>query len=61
MRCLLPVLILALAGCESFREETFTDENQVYEVEGKSYAVRTQFDPLEYAYFTQVKAAEIGP
>ena len=62
MRLFLPLLVLALAGCESFREGAgFTDERAVYNVDGKAYAVRTQFDALEYAYFTQVKAAEIGP
>lgn len=57
----LPLLILALAGCETYREETVTDERTVYEVDGKAYAVRTQFDVFEYAYFTQIQAAEVGP
>lgn len=62
MRRLLPVLILALAGCESYREiSTITDADAVYRIDGKAYAVRTQFDPLEFAYFNQVTAAEIGP
>ena len=61
MRRLLPLMILALAGCDQFLEDAFPRDRLVFDVEGKTYALETQFDPIEYAYFTQVTAAELGP
>lgn len=58
MRRLLPLVILALAGCDQFREEVFPKERRVYEADGKAYAVATTFDPLEFAYFSQVSNAD---
>lgn len=62
MRLLLPLAVLALAGCETLRDETFPTERGVYEADGKAFATNTVFDPLEFAYFTQVTNADLaGP
>ena len=61
MRALLPLLLIALAGCDQFLEDRFPRDRHEFEVSGKRYAVATQFDPIEWAYFNQVTAAEVGP
>lgn len=61
MRCLLPLLTLALAGCGQLIGEAFPKERLILEAAGKRYAVSVQYDPLEFAYFTQTSAADIGP
>lgn len=61
MRAVLPLLIFALAGCDAFLDNSFPRERHEFEVSGKRYAVATQFDPVEWAYFNQITAAQVGP
>lgn len=61
MRAVLPLLIFALAGGDQFVDSSFPRERHEFEVSGKRYAVATQFDPIEWAYFNQITSAGVGP
>lgn len=62
MHRLLPVLmIVALAGCDRLLESSFPKEQRVFEADGQAYAVATQYDPLEFAFFNQISTPNGGP
>ena len=59
MRALVPLLLIAVAGC-SVVEDHFGREKHVFAVEGKSVEIATQYDPIEFAWFSRATSAEVA-
>ena len=49
-----PLCLLALAGCADFREKAFARKVLTFEQDEVTYKVQGRYDPIAYAWFTQV-------